>query len=221
MVSGHEFLSTLMPCAVILYLHRPATHPAEDISYLGAADTTISGSRSGHTPLLLHWSLTDGAGFDGHRRRAKTARDLAAYSHDRLRIGSATPWLCWPSCTGPGRSSSLARLQTEAARGAMTDADYFVGAHEGPAKMRVAVDKILDDNHPRRPHPPNQRRQRHGRMSGYPDTLVQGGVDANGISAGIGFVAKAFTEPHLLGYAYAYEQGAHARIVPALTPPIP
>jgi hypothetical protein len=25
----------------------------------------------------------------------------------------------------------------------------------------------------------------------------------------------------LLGYAYAYEQGAHARIVPALTPPIP
>ncbi len=27
------------------------------------APRAISGSRSGHTPLLLHWSLTDGAGF--------------------------------------------------------------------------------------------------------------------------------------------------------------
>jgi hypothetical protein len=220
-VSGHEFLSTLMPCAVILYLHRPATQPAEDISYIGAVDTTISGSRSGHTPLLLHWSLTDGAGFDGHRRRAKTARDLAAYSHDRLRLGSATPWLCWLSCTGPGRSSSLARLQTEAARGAMTDADYFLGAQEGPAKMRAAIDEILDDNHLDALIRPTSAGNDMAALSGYPDLLAQGDVDANGISAGIGFVAKAFTEPQLLGYACAYEQGAHARIVPALTPPIP
>jgi amidase len=58
-------------------------------------------------------------------------------------------------------------------------------------------------------------------LSGYPDMLVQGGVDTAGISVGIGFVSGAFTEPKLLGYAYAYEQATHARLLPALTPPIP
>jgi hypothetical protein len=31
---------------------------------------------------------------------------------------------------------------------------------------------------------------------------------------GIGFLGRAFDEPRLLGYAYAYEQDAHARVVP-------
>jgi amidase len=87
--------------------------------------------------------------------------------------------------------------------------------------MRAAIDKILDDNHLDALIRPASAGNDMAALSGYPDLLVQGGVDANGISAGIGFVAKAFTEPQSLGYAYAYEQGVHARIVPALTPPIP
>jgi hypothetical protein len=31
---------------------------------------------------------------------------------------------------------------------------------------------------------------------------------------GIGFLGRAFEEPRLLGYAYAYEQAAHARVAP-------
>ena len=91
-ISGHKFLSTLMPCAVILYPRRPDTLTAGHVSYIGSSDTTITGSRSGHTPLLLHWALT-GPGLDGHRRRADTARELAAYTHDRLRhLGWSTHW---------------------------------------------------------------------------------------------------------------------------------
>ncbi|BEL03051.1 histidine decarboxylase [Actinoplanes sichuanensis] len=89
-VSGHKFLSTLTPCAVILYPRRPAAQSREQISYIGTADTTISGSRSGHTPLLLAASLL-GQGRGGHRRRAQRSRDLAAYTYDALcRIG-------WPA----------------------------------------------------------------------------------------------------------------------------
>ncbi|MEV4282453.1 pyridoxal-dependent decarboxylase [Actinoplanes xinjiangensis] len=83
-VSGHKFLSTLTPCAVILYPRRPSVQDREQIPYIGSADTTISGSRSGHTPLLLAASLL-GQGRDGHRRRAQRSRDLAAYAHGALR----------------------------------------------------------------------------------------------------------------------------------------
>ncbi|GIM94399.1 pyridoxal-dependent decarboxylase [Paractinoplanes toevensis] len=82
-VSGHKFLSTLMPCAVLIYPQRPASHPADPVSYIGASDTTITGSRSGHTPLLLHWALTSFS-LQQHQARATAARELAAYTHDRL-----------------------------------------------------------------------------------------------------------------------------------------
>jgi histidine decarboxylase len=83
-VSGHKFLSTLTPCAVILYPRRPSGQDREQIPYIGSADTTISGSRSGHTPLLLAASVF-GQGLGGHRRRAQRSRELAEHAHDALR----------------------------------------------------------------------------------------------------------------------------------------
>lgn len=88
-VSGHKFLSTLMPCGVLVYPHRPQPAADAEVAYIGSTDTTISGSRSGHTPLLLHWSLS--LGIDHHRRRAEDARELAAYTYERLQQ------LGWPS----------------------------------------------------------------------------------------------------------------------------
>ncbi|WP_433789580.1 pyridoxal-dependent decarboxylase [Actinoplanes sp. CA-252034] len=83
-ISGHKFPSTLTPCAVILYPRRPSGPDQQRISYIGSSDTTIGGSRSGHTPLLLAASLL-GQGHRGHRRRAQRSRDLAAYTYDALR----------------------------------------------------------------------------------------------------------------------------------------
>ncbi|MFC7530154.1 pyridoxal-dependent decarboxylase [Actinoplanes sp. GCM10030250] len=89
-ISGHKFLSTLMPCAVLAYPRPPTGHTQQPIPYIGAADTTITGSRSGHTPLLLSHALFH-HGIDEHRARANGARDLAAHTVDALhRIG-------WPA----------------------------------------------------------------------------------------------------------------------------
>ncbi|MEU4693728.1 pyridoxal-dependent decarboxylase [Actinoplanes sp. NPDC023714] len=89
-VSGHKFLSTLTPCAVLLYPRRPDGQDRQPISYTGTADTTITGSRSGHTPLLLSAALFQ-HGLDGHRRRAEQSRRLAEYTLEGLhRIG-------WPA----------------------------------------------------------------------------------------------------------------------------
>ncbi|MDG4834099.1 pyridoxal-dependent decarboxylase [Solwaraspora sp. WMMD1047] len=92
-VSGHKFLSTLVPCGVLVYATAPHLPAGGRIAYTGSADTTITGSRSGHTPLLLWWALTT-LGVDGLRRRAQASRDLAAYTHGRLRgIGWPTQLL--------------------------------------------------------------------------------------------------------------------------------
>jgi len=82
-ISGHKFLSTLEPCAVLLYAHRPHSLDRLRIAYTGTADTTITGSRSGHLPIKLWWVLST-LGIEGHRRRAQTSRQLAAHTHTRL-----------------------------------------------------------------------------------------------------------------------------------------
>jgi histidine decarboxylase len=82
-VSGHKFLSTLTPCGVLIYAQPPYA-TGSVVAYTGSVDTTITGSRSGHAPLLLWWVLTK-LGEDGLRRRAEDARALAIYTHGRLR----------------------------------------------------------------------------------------------------------------------------------------
>jgi histidine decarboxylase len=81
-VSGHKFLSTLMPCGVLVYAERPYPTSTGTIPYTGSGDTTISGSRSGHLPLILWYILH---AFD-HARRAEDARELAQYACHGLRL---------------------------------------------------------------------------------------------------------------------------------------
>ncbi|GHJ48792.1 histidine decarboxylase [Catellatospora sp. TT07R-123] len=82
-VSGHKFLSTLMPCGVLVYAQSPYRNADTRVSYTGSADTTITGSRSGHTPLIL-WTVLNRVGLDGLRARAEASRRLADYTHKQL-----------------------------------------------------------------------------------------------------------------------------------------
>ncbi|UQU67413.1 pyridoxal-dependent decarboxylase [Couchioplanes caeruleus] len=91
--SGHKFLSTLTPCAVLIYADAPVLARTPHVPYTGTADTTIGGSRSGHTPLLLWSSLSHGTQV--HRQRAERSRELAAHTLDRLRTAG------WPASRGP------------------------------------------------------------------------------------------------------------------------
>lgn len=83
-VSGHKFLSTLIPCGVLIHREPPLSANAGRVSYTGTADATIPGSRSGHTPLLLLASLA-GTGLTKHRERVRIARATAEYAVKVLR----------------------------------------------------------------------------------------------------------------------------------------
>jgi histidine decarboxylase len=89
-VSGQKFFGTPMPCGVLVYAGRPLHRPNNQVPYIGSSDTTIVGSRSGHTPLMLWWALTTQR-HDGHRRRAEASRELAEYTLQQLR---AIGWPC-------------------------------------------------------------------------------------------------------------------------------
>lgn len=54
--------------------------------------------------------------------------------------------------------------------------------------------------------------------SGFPAISVPAGFTTEGLAAGIEFMGRAFEEPTLIKFAYAYEQGTHNRKAPILVP---
>ena len=82
-VSGHKFLGTPLPCSVLVTKASHRSGAERTVDYIGSADTTIAGSRSGHTPLILMHAITH-LGRAGMRQRAQSARALAAHAYTGL-----------------------------------------------------------------------------------------------------------------------------------------
>ncbi|MCX6953681.1 MAG: amidase family protein [Verrucomicrobia bacterium] len=55
----------------------------------------------------------------------------------------------------------------------------------------------------------------------FPDVIVPAGLTKEKMPVTISFFGPAFSEPKLLGYAYAYEQATHHRVAPSTTPALP
>jgi histidine decarboxylase len=139
-VSGHKFLSTLMPCGILVYAEPPLAATAARNRYTGSADTTIGCSRSGHTPLLLWTSLTL-HGAAGHAVRADTARDTAAYTLARLRgIG-------WPAWRNPQAFTVVMRTPPPAVLAKWVLATDGPRSHivTMPGITRDQIDEFVDD----------------------------------------------------------------------------
>ncbi len=58
-------------------------------------------------------------------------------------------------------------------------------------------------------------------FSGFPALSVPGGFTQAGLPVGIEFLGPAFSEPQLLGFAYAYEQATMNRRPSSVVPPLP
>lgn len=57
-----------------------------------------------------------------------------------------------------------------------------------------------------------------GAKAGYPSVIVPAGYLANGAPYGITFLGKAYEEPALISFAYAFEQATQVRMPPSLFP---
>ncbi|GIM95702.1 pyridoxal-dependent decarboxylase [Paractinoplanes toevensis] len=88
--SGHKWWGTPITTAPTLTVHQP-TGDSRPISYIGNADTTIAGSRSGLAAVVLAHALTRHS-LAGQRRRVEQARAVAGYACRRL---TAIGWPYW------------------------------------------------------------------------------------------------------------------------------
>lgn len=89
--SGHKFIGSPMPCGIVVVRKSHKDRIGRLIPYIGSTDTTLSGSRNGHTPLFL-WYAIQKHGIQGFRKRAQEGIKLADYALQRLKeIG----WDSW------------------------------------------------------------------------------------------------------------------------------
>src|SRR3954469_9576430 len=92
---------------------------------------------------------------------------------------------------------------------------FPVQAEPSRASARQSIDTALAEGDADAILTPGNAHANVGAAAGYPTVIEPlGYTDGGKHPFGIGFLGRAFDEPKLLGYAYAYEQDAHARVVP-------
>lgn len=57
-VSGHKFVGAPVPCGVVITRMQYVMALSSDVEYLNSRDATIMGSRNGHAPIYLWYTLT-------------------------------------------------------------------------------------------------------------------------------------------------------------------
>ncbi|QSH42250.1 histidine decarboxylase [Lentisphaerota bacterium ZTH] len=90
-ISGHKFIGAPMPCGVVLAKKTNRDRVARSIEYVGALDTTLTGSRNGLTPIML-WYAINRDGVVGFSRKARYCLDLADYALNAFNKCGIAAW---------------------------------------------------------------------------------------------------------------------------------
>ncbi len=90
-ISGHKFIGSPIPCGVVVAQKSYRDRIARSVAYIGTLDTTITGSRNGHSPLFL-WYAVKSLGMEGLASRAHQALEIAAYAEEQLHAIGIPAW---------------------------------------------------------------------------------------------------------------------------------
>ncbi|MGZ3814724.1 MAG: histidine decarboxylase [Mucilaginibacter sp.] len=90
-ISGHKFFGSPIPCGMVIAKKSHRDRIARSIDYIGSLDTTISGSRNGHTPLFL-WYTISKLGIEGLKKRTQDCLDVATYAETMLKQVEPQVW---------------------------------------------------------------------------------------------------------------------------------
>ncbi|KAL6524977.1 hypothetical protein OROMI_030570 [Orobanche minor] len=82
-VSGHKFVGCPMPCGVQLTRLKHINALSSNVEYLASRDATIMGSRNGHAPIFL-WYTLNKKGYKGFQKEVQKCLRNAHYLKDRL-----------------------------------------------------------------------------------------------------------------------------------------
>lgn len=82
-ISGHKFIGSPIPSGVIITKRTLRDKIAKGVSYIGSLDTTITGSRNGHSSLFL-WYAVKNMGIEGLKKRYLHSMEVAQYCKSKL-----------------------------------------------------------------------------------------------------------------------------------------
>ena len=90
-VSGHEMIGSPIPCGIVVAKRKNVDRISVEIDYISAHDKTISGSRNGHTPLMM-WEAIRSHSWSDWQRRIEHSLNMAQYAVDRLQAAGIDAW---------------------------------------------------------------------------------------------------------------------------------
>jgi histidine decarboxylase len=90
-ISGHKFIGSPIPCGVVIVKKSYKERIGQTIPYIGTLDTTITGSRNGHSPLFL-WYAIKKLDRDGLKQRAMQSLELAEYTLKQMQNLGIKAW---------------------------------------------------------------------------------------------------------------------------------
>jgi len=90
-ISGHKFIGSPFPSGVIITKRSLRDRISKGISYIGSLDTTITGSRNGHSPLFL-WYALQKLGIEGLQKRYRHSEKIASYCVEKLTESGIKAW---------------------------------------------------------------------------------------------------------------------------------
>ena len=78
-VSGHKMIGSPIPCGIVIAKKKNVDQISVEIDYIAAHDKTITGSRNGHTPLMM-WEAINSHTFTEWKQRITRCMELAEYA---------------------------------------------------------------------------------------------------------------------------------------------
>ncbi len=90
-ISGHKFVGSPIPCGVLIAKRTNRDRISKSIAYIGSSDTTITGSRNGHSPLFL-WYTIQKMGVEGLKKRYLKSLETAEYCEQKLNEIGVKAW---------------------------------------------------------------------------------------------------------------------------------
>ena len=139
-ISGHKMIGSPLPCGVVLTKREYVSRIARSIEYVGVLDTTLTGSRSALTPLMMWYALRR-RGKEGFRKMVAECLEVAEYAVARFSDSGIPAWRNKNSVTVvfPKPSDAVVR-------------QWQIAPYEGNAHMitmphvtRDVVDAVVDD----------------------------------------------------------------------------
>ncbi|HKS15091.1 MAG TPA: histidine decarboxylase [Pseudomonas sp.] len=147
-VSGHKMIGSPIPCGIVVAKRENVERISVEVDYISAKDKTISGSRNGHTPLIM-WAALRTHSLAQWRGRVRHSLDAAQYSVDRMQAAGIPAWRNDNSITVVFPCPS-ARIATKYCLATSGKTAHLITTphHQDNSMLDALIDEVIAESQP-------------------------------------------------------------------------